>query len=333
MTNTLKNHTRVENYTSREALKLAIRESLIEDEKVFLMGEEVAQYGGAYKISSGLFEEFGEKRIIDTPISEYGFAGIAAGAAMYGLRPIVEFMSFNFSFQAIDHIINSAAKTKLMSGGKIECPIVFRGPNGMAAGVGAQHSHNLASLYANIPGLIVVAPFLSSDHYHLLKESIKNNDPVIFLEHELLYGIDTGSDERIKIGQARILKSGKDLTLVSFSHSLMACQKVAKELQEIIDIEVIDLVSLRPLDISTVVQSVKKTNNLLVVEEGWESCGVASEIIALMIENCFYFLDSQPVRICGSNSPLPYSEIIEATSTPHENQIKETILNKFIKPN
>jgi len=291
-------------------------EEMRSDERVFVMGEEVAEYQGAYKVTQGLLEEFGSKRVIDTPITEYGFAGIGTGAAMAGLRPVVEFMTFNFAMQAIDHIINSAAKTNYMSGGQMRCPIVFRGPNGAAARVGAQHSQNYGPWYAAVPGLIVIAPYSAADAKGLLKAAIRSNDPVVFLENELLYGqsfdVPKLDDYVLPIGKARVAKTGKDVTLVSYTIGVGVCLEAAKHLaEEGIDAEVIDLRTLRPLDKGTVLASLKKTNRMVVVEEGWPTCSIASEIAAIAMEEGFDDLDAPVLRVTNVDVPLPYAANLE----------------------
>ncbi|WP_442678367.1 pyruvate dehydrogenase complex E1 component subunit beta [Sphingomonas sp. ASY06-1R] len=302
--------------TVRDALRDAMAEEMRKDDRVFVMGEEVAEYQGAYKVTQGLLDEFGDKRVIDTPITEYGFAGIGAGAAMAGLRPIVEFMTFNFAMQAIDHIINSAAKTNYMSGGQMRCPIVFRGPNGAAARVAAQHSQNYGPWYASVPGLIVIAPYSAADAKGLLKAAIRSNDPVVFLENELLYGqsfdVPKLDDYVLPIGKARIVKQGKDVTLVSYTIGVGVALEAAKQLaEEGIDAEVIDLRTLRPLDTATVLASLKKTNRLVVVEEGWPTCSIASEIAAVVMEQGFDDLDAPVLRVTNVDVPLPYAANLE----------------------
>jgi pyruvate dehydrogenase E1 component beta subunit len=302
--------------TVREALRDAMAEEMRRDERVFVMGEEVAQYQGAYKVTQGLLDEFGPKRVIDTPITEYGFAGIGTGAAMGGLRPIVEFMTFNFAMQAIDHVINSAAKTNYMSGGQMRCPIVFRGPNGAASRVGAQHSQNYGPWYASVPGLIVIAPYDASDAKGLLKAAIRSDDPVVFLENELIYGrsfeLAQLDDHVLPIGKARIMREGTDVTIVSYSIgvglSLDAAEKLA---DEGIDAEVIDLRTLRPLDRETVLKSLAKTNRVVVAEEGWPQCSIASEITAICMEDGFDDLDAPVLRVCNEDVPLPYAANLE----------------------
>ncbi|MES2174032.1 MAG: pyruvate dehydrogenase complex E1 component subunit beta [Pseudomonadota bacterium] len=302
--------------TVREALRDAMAEEMRKDERVFVMGEEVAEYQGAYKVTQGLLDEFGDKRVIDTPITEYGFAGIGTGAAMGGLRPIIEFMTFNFAMQAIDHIINSAAKTNYMSGGQMRCPIVFRGPNGAASRVGAQHSQNYGPWYAAVPGLIVIAPYDAADAKGLLKAAIRSTDPVVFLENELLYGrsfdVPKVDDYVLPIGKARIMRPGKDVTLVSYSIGVGLALDAAETLAaEGIDAEVIDLRTLRPLDTATVLASLKKTNRLVVVEEGWPTCSIASEIAAVVMEQGFDDLDAPVLRVTNEDVPLPYAANLE----------------------
>jgi pyruvate dehydrogenase E1 component beta subunit len=291
------------------------------DGDVFLMGEEVAQYQGAYKISQGLLDEFGERRVIDTPITEHGFTGMAVGAAMTGLKPIVEFMTFNFAMQAIDQIINSAAKTLYMSGGQMGCPIVFRGPNGAASRVGAQHSQCYASWYAHCPGLKVLAPWSAADAKGLLRAAIRDPNPVIFLENEILYGqtfdCPTDPDFILPIGKAKIERTGKDVTIVAFSIMVGVALKAAETLAEQgIDAEVINLRSLRPLDTATIIESVKKTNRVVCVEEGWPFAGIGAEIAMQVIEHCFDWLDAPPVRVAGLDVPLPYAANLEKLALP-----------------
>jgi len=302
--------------TVREALRDAMAEEMRRDPRVFVMGEEVAEYQGAYKVTQGLLAEFGPKRVIDTPITEYGFAGIGTGAAMGGLRPIVEFMTFNFAMQAIDHIINSAAKTNYMSGGQMRCPIVFRGPNGAATRVGAQHSQNFGPWYASVPGLIVIAPYDAADAKGLLKAAIRCEDPVVFLENELVYGrsfdVPDIDDYVLPIGKARIMREGKDVTIVSYAIGVgMALDAAAKLADEGIDAEVIDLRTLRPLDKQTVLESLAKTNRLIVAEEGWPTCSIASEIISICMEEGFDHLDAPVLRVCNEDVPLPYAANLE----------------------
>ena len=302
--------------TVREALRDAMAEEMRSDDRVFVMGEEVAQYQGAYKVTQGLLDEFGPKRVIDTPITEYGFAGVGSGAAMGGLKPIVEFMTFNFAMQAIDHIINSAAKTNYMSGGQMRCPIVFRGPNGAAARVGAQHSQNYGPWYASVPGLIVIAPYSAADAKGLLKAAIRSEDPVVFLENELLYGqhfdVPQMDDYVLPIGKARIVRPGKDVTIVSYSIGVGVALEAAQELMgQGINAEVIDLRALRPLDKATVLESLKRTNRMIVVEEGWPTCSIASEIIAIAMTEGFDDLDAPVLRVTDADVPLPYAANLE----------------------
>ena len=303
--------------TVREALRDAMAEEMRLDERVFVMGEEVAEYQGAYKVTQGLLEEFGPKRVIDTPITEYGFAGIGTGAAMGGLRPIVEFMTFNFAMQAIDHIVNSAAKTNYMSGGQMRIPIVFRGPNGAASRVAAQHSQNFAPWYASVPGLVVIAPYDASDAKGLLKAAIRSEDPVVFLENELLYGrtfdLAQLDDHVLPIGKARIVREGRDVTIVSYSIAVGLALEAAETLAgEGIEAEVIDLRTLRPLDRETVLASLAKTNRLVIAEEGWPVCSIASEVIAICMEDGFDLLDAPVLRVCNEDVPLPYAANLEA---------------------
>ena len=307
--------------TVREALRDAMAEEMRRDAGVFLMGEEVAEYQGAYKVSQNLLQEFGPRRVIDTPITEHGFAGIAVGAAYRGLKPIVEFMTFNFAMQAIDHIINSAAKTLYMSGGVLPVPIVFRGPNGAAARVAAQHSQNYAAWYAQIPGLKVVAPYTAADAKGLLKAAIRDGNPVIFLENEILYGqsfeVPDVPDYVLPIGKARIARMGKDVTIVAFSISVRDALAAADTLAgEGIEAEVIDLRSLRPLDRAAIVKSVQKTNRIVAVEEGWPVCGICSEIAAIVMEDAFDALDAPLMRVTGEDVPMPYAANLEALALP-----------------
>jgi pyruvate dehydrogenase E1 component beta subunit len=301
--------------TVREALRDAMAEEMRSDPRVFVMGEEVAEYQGAYKVTQGLLDEFGPKRVIDTPITEHGFAGIGAGAAMAGLRPVIEFMTFNFAMQAIDHIINSAAKTNYMSGGQMRCPVVFRGPNGAASRVGAQHSQNYGPWYASVPGLIVLAPYDSADAKGLLKAAIRCEDPVVFLENELIYGrsfdVPEG-DHVVQIGKARTMRAGKDVTIISYSIGVGLALEAAEMLAgEGIDVEVIDLRTLRPLDKDAVLASLAKTNRLVVAEEGWPTCSIASEIVTICMEEGFDHLDAPVVRVCNEDVPLPYANNLE----------------------
>jgi pyruvate dehydrogenase E1 component beta subunit len=312
--------------TVREALRDAMAEEMRRDDVVFLMGEEVAEYQGAYKVSQGLLDEFGPKRIIDTPITEHGFTGIGVGAALDGLKPIVEFMTFNFAMQAMDQIINSAAKTLYMSGGQMGCPIVFRGPNGAASRVAAQHSQCYASWYAHCPGLIVMAPFSAGDAKGMLKAAIRNPNPVVFLENELLYGetfdVPTDEDYIAPIGRARVLRQGSDVTITAFSvmcrDALIAAEKLA---EEGIDAEVIDLRTLRPLDVEAITTSVKKTNRIVSVEEGWPYAGIGSEIAACMMEMAFDWLDAPVMRVTGKDVPMPYAANLEKLALPNPDDI------------
>jgi pyruvate dehydrogenase E1 component beta subunit len=301
--------------TVREALRDAMAEEMRRDPTVFVMGEEVAEYQGAYKVTQGLLAEFGPGRVIDTPITEYGFAGLGVGAAMGGLRPIVEFMTFNFAMQAIDHIINSAAKTNYMSGGQMRSPIVFRGPNGAASRVAAQHSQNFAPWYASVPGLVVIAPWSAADAKGLLKSAIRSPDPVVFLENELLYGqsfdVPEG-DWALPIGRARIVRPGRDVTLVAYSIAVGVALAAAETLAgEGIEAEVLDLRTLRPLDTAAVLASLARTNRMVVVEEGWPACSIAAEIMALAMEQGFDHLDAPVLRVTNADVPLPYAANLE----------------------
>jgi len=307
--------------TVREAIRDALAEEMRLDGDVFIMGEEVAEYQGAYKVTQGLLKEFGSSRVIDTPITENGFAGMAVGAAFTGLRPVVEFMTFNFSLQAMDHIINSAAKTLYMGGGQLNCPIVFRGPNGAAARVGAQHSQDLTAWFSHIPGLKVVSPYTVNDHKGLLKAAIRDPNPVIFLENEILYGesgeLTINNDEIIPIGKANVLREGEQVTIVSHSISLKLCLEAAKKLASNgISCEIIDLRTIKPLDIDTIIKSIKKTNRCIVVEQGWSQSGVSSEIMSIIMENAFDWLDAPVIRITGKDVPMPYAENLEKLALP-----------------
>src|SRR6476646_696226 len=302
--------------TVRDALRDAMAEEMRRDERVFVMGEEVAEYQGAYKVTQNLLQEFGARRVVDTPITEYGFAGVGTGAAMGGLRPIVEFMTFNFAMQAIDHIINSAAKTNYMSGGQMRCPIVFRGPNGAAARVGAQHSQNYGPWYSSVPGLIVIAPYSAADAKGLLKSAIRSPDPVVFLENELLYGqhfdVPQLDDYTLPIGKARIVRPGKDVTIVTYSIGVGVALEAAQELMaQGINAEVIDLRTLRPLDKATVLESLKRTNRMVVVDEGWPTCSIASEIISIAMIEGFDDLDAPVLRVNNVDVPMPYAANLE----------------------
>ncbi|WP_137898622.1 pyruvate dehydrogenase complex E1 component subunit beta [Sphingomonas sp. 2SG] len=316
--------------TVREALRDAMAEEMRKDDRVFVMGEEVAQYQGAYKVTQGLLDEFGDRRVIDTPITEYGFAGVGTGAAMGGLKPIIEFMTFNFAMQAIDHIINSAAKTNYMSGGQMRCPIVFRGPNGAASRVGAQHSQNYAPWYASVPGLIVIAPYDAADAKGLLKAAIRSEDPVVFLENELMYGrsfdVPKLDDYVLPIGKARIMREGKHVTLVSYSIGVGLALEAAETLAgEGIEAEVIDLRTLRPLDKDTVLKSLAKTNRLVVVEEGWPTCSIASEITAIVMEEGFDDLDAPVLRVTNEDVPLPYAANLEKKALIDAKRVVATV--------
>jgi pyruvate dehydrogenase E1 component beta subunit len=316
--------------TVREALRDAMAEEMRRDERVFVMGEEVAEYQGAYKVTQNLLQEFGARRVVDTPITEYGFAGVGTGAAMGGLRPIVEFMTFNFAMQAIDHIINSAAKTNYMSGGQMRCPIVFRGPNGAAARVAAQHSQNYASWYAHVPGLVVIAPYSAADAKGLLKAAIRTEDPVVFLENELLYGqhfdVPQLDDYVLPIGKARIVRPGKDVTIVSYSIGVGVALEAAQELMgQGINAEVIDLRTLRPLDRQTVLDSLKRTNRMVVVEEGWPVCSIASEIIAIAMTEGFDDLDAPVLRVTDADVPLPYAANLEKLALIKTSEVVEAV--------
>jgi pyruvate dehydrogenase E1 component beta subunit len=312
--------------TVRDALRDAMAEEMRRDERVFVMGEEVAQYQGAYKVTRELLQEFGDRRVIDTPITEHGFAGLGVGAAFAGLRPVVEFMTFNFAMQAIDHIINSAAKTLYMSGGQMGCPIVFRGPNGAASRVGAQHSQDYSAWYAQIPGLKVIAPYDAADAKGLLKAAIRDPNPVVFLEHELLYGqsfpVPDGDDFVLPIGKAAVKRVGTDVTLVAHSRMVGFALQAAEQLAaEGISAEVIDLRTLRPLDTDTVVESVKKTSRLVCCEEGWRYFGVGAEIAATVVAEAFDYLDAPPIRVHQKDVPLPYAANLEALSLPNADDI------------
>jgi pyruvate dehydrogenase E1 component beta subunit len=320
--------TNMASMTVREALRDAMAEEMRRDDRVFVIGEEVAEYQGAYKVTQGLLEEFGPGRVIDTPITEYGFAGIGTGAAMGGLRPIVEFMTFNFAMQAIDHIVNSAAKTNYMSGGQMRCPVVFRGPNGAASRVGAQHSQNYGPWYASVPGLIVIAPYDASDAKGLLKAAIRSEDPVVFLENELVYGrtfeVAQLDDHVLPIGKARVVREGSDVTIVSYSIGVGLALEAAETLAgEGIEAEVIDLRTLRPLDRETVLASLAKTNRLVIAEEGWPTCSIASEVMAICMEDGFDLLDAPVLRVCNEDVPLPYAANLEALALIDAGRIAE----------
>jgi pyruvate dehydrogenase E1 component beta subunit len=312
--------------TVRQALNEAMAEELRRDKDVFVMGEEVAEYQGAYKITQNLLQEFGPQRIIDTPITEHGFAGLAVGAAFAGLKPIVEFMTWNFAMQAIDQIINSAAKQLYMSGGQVKAPMVFRGPNGAAARVGAQHSQDYSAWYSHVPGLTVIAPYSAADAKGLLKAAIRSPNPVVFLENEILYG-STGlvpkvDDFLLPIGKARIARKGKDVTIVSFSMGMRyATQATEKLVAAGVDVELIDLRTLRPLDIDTVIESVKKTGRLVTVEEGWPQGGIGAEISAQVMEKAFDYLDAPVMRVTGKDVPMPYAANLEKLALPNVDEV------------
>ncbi len=314
--------------TVREALRDAMAEEMRRDETVFILGEEVAEYQGAYKITQGLLEEFGERRVVDTPITEHGFTGLGIGAAMAGLRPIVEFMTFNFAMQAMDQIINSAAKTLYMSGGQMGCPIVFRGPNGAAARVAAQHSQDYSAWFSHVPGLKVVVPYTAADAKGLLKSAIRDPNPVIFLENEILYGhsfeVPKVEDYLVPIGVARIARAGTDVTIVAFGIGMTYAEKAAAELEgQGIDAEIIDLRTLRPMDSAAIVASVKKTGRCVTIEEGWPQCGVGAEISARLMEQAFDYLDAPVVRISGRDVPMPYAANLEKLALPSVAEIVE----------
>lgn len=316
--------------TVRVALRDAMAEEMRRDKEVFVMGEEVAEYQGAYKVTEGLLAEFGPERVVDTPITEHGFAGLGVGAAMMGLKPVVEFMTFNFAMQAMDQIINSAAKTNYMSGGQIRCPIVFRGPNGAASRVGAQHSQCYASWYAHIPGLKVVAPWDAATAKGLLKAAIRDPNPVIFLENEMLYGqsfdVPEGEDITLEIGKAAVVREGTDVTIVAFSIMVGKALEAAEKLAiDGIEAEVIDLRTIRPLDTQTIIESVKKTNRCVSVEEGWPAAGIGAEIAAVIMEHAFDYLDAPVKRVAGVDVPLPYAANLEKLALPQASHIIEAV--------
>ncbi len=322
--------------TVRVALRDAMAEEMRRDENVFVMGEEVAEYQGAYKVTEGLLAEFGAQRVVDTPITEHGFAGLGVGAAMMGLRPVVEFMTWNFAMQAMDQIINSAAKTLYMSGGQIRCPMVFRGPNGAASRVAAQHSQCYASWYAHVPGLKVIAPYDAADSKGLLKAAIRDPNPIVFLENELLYGqnfeMPEDDDYIVPIGKAAIKRPGKDVTIVAFSIMVGKALQAAEELaKDGIDAEVIDLRTLRPLDTATIIESVKKTNRLVTVEEGWPFAGIGAEIAMQVMEQAFDYLDAPITRVYGADVPLPYAANLERLALPQADNIIEAARNVCYK--
>jgi pyruvate dehydrogenase E1 component beta subunit len=312
--------------TVRQALNEAMAEELRHDKDVFIMGEEVAEYQGAYKITQGLLQEFGPERVIDTPITEHGFAGLAVGAAFAGLKPIVEFMTWNFAMQAIDQIINSAAKQLYMSGGQVQAPMVFRGPNGAAARVGAQHSQDYSAWYSHVPGLTVIAPYSAADAKGLLKAAIRSPNPVVFLENEILYG-STGlvpkvDDFVLPIGKARVARKGADVTIVSFSMGMRYATQATEELVAAgVDVELIDLRTLRPLDSATVIESVKKTGRLVTVEEGWPQGGIGAELSALVMEHAFDYLDAPVLRVTGKDVPMPYAANLEKLALPNVDEV------------
>jgi pyruvate dehydrogenase E1 component beta subunit len=317
------------NQTVRDALRDAMAEEMRRDPEVFVMGEEVAEYQGAYKVTQGLLQEFGARRVVDTPITEHGFTGLSVGAAMMGLKPVVEFMTFNFAMQAMDHLINSAAKTKYMSGGQIKCPIVFRGPNGAASRVAAQHSQCYASWYAHIPGLKVVAPYDAASAKGLLKAAIRDPNPVIFLENEIMYGqhfeVPEG-DNVFEIGKAAVVREGTDVTIVAFSIMVGKALQAAEQLvAEGISAEVIDLRTIRPLDTETIVESVKKTSRCVSVEEGWPAAGIGSEIAAVIMEQAFDWLDAPVARVAGADVPLPYAANLEKLALPQAQNIIDAV--------
>lgn len=317
--------------TVREALRDAMAEEMRAQEEVFLMGEEVAEYQGAYKVSQGLLDEFGERRVIDTPITEYGFAGVGVGAAFMGLKPIVEFMTWNFAMQAVDHIINSAGKTHYMSGGTVKCPIVFRGPNGAASRVAAQHSQCYASWYGHVPGLKVIAPYSAADCKGLLKAAIRDPNPIVFLENEVMYGrkfeVPDDDDYTVEIGKARIAREGTDCSIATFSISVGYAEEAAEilEKEDGISVEIIDLRTIRPLDRDAVLESVKKTNRMVTVEEGWAQSGIGAEISALVMEEAFDWLDAPVERVAGADVPMPYAANLEKLALPQPADIVEAV--------
>lgn len=320
----------------RASINRAISEEMERDKNVFIMGEEVGEYDGAYKVTKGLLQKFGNNRVIDTPITEHGFVGLAVGAAFMGLRPIVEFMTFNFGMQAIDQIINSAAKTYFMSGGQINVPIVFRGPNGNAFGTAAQHSQCFISWYASVPGLKVIAPFFPKDHRLMLKAAIRDDNPVVFLENELLYpykGEDNLVDSDIigQIGKANVVKEGSDVTIIAFSYSMLAALDAIDVLFNKYEIkaELIDLVTIRPLDVNCIINSFKKTNKMVIVESGWQFSGIAAEISACVIENAFDYIDAPVKRVSGADIPMPYARNLEIKSVPSSEDVVNAVCDIF----
>lgn len=315
----------------REAIRQALDEEMTRDETVFIMGEEVGLYNGAYKVTKGMLDKWGPKRVIDTPISELGFTGLAIGAAMTGLRPVVEFMSFNFSFVGCDQIISNAIKTYYMSGGRFKVPIVFRGPNGAAAQVSCQHSHCVEALYGNLPGLIIIAPSNSYDAKGLLKSAIRNNNPVLYLESELIYNdkCEVPTEEYlVPIGKAKVVKTGSHVTLISHGRMVHVCRQACEKLEEAgISAELIDLRTIKPLDITTIIESVRKTNFCVIVEEGHLYAGIAAEVAFEIQERCFEYLDAPIARVCQRETPMPYSKVLEAETLPTVERILTTTLN------
>ena len=314
----------------RKALNLALDEEMARDENVFIIGEEVAQYNGAYKISKGLWDKYGDKRVIDTPISESGFTGLSVGAAMQGLRPIVEYMSFNFSLVAIDQIISNAAKMYYMTGGQYNVPIVFRGCNGAAAQVSSQHSHCMESIYAYFPGIHVIAPYTAEDHYGLLKTAIRNNDPVVFLENEMIYGnqgeIPDDPDFTIPLGKGRMVKEGEDVTIIAHSRMLATLESsMSAFAQEGLDVEIIDPRTLKPLDLPMIAESVKKTNRVVIVEEGHDWCGIGAQMSHMIQHELFDYLDAPVVRVCQSENPMPYAKNLELATMPTPAKIVKAV--------
>jgi len=328
--------------TVRESLAWAMETEIRRDPTVFLIGEEVARYNGAYKVSKGLWEKFGDERIWDTPITEAGFAGLAVGAAFGGLKPIVEFMTWNFSMQAIDHVVNSAAKARYMSNGDLSCPIVFRGPNGVSAAVAAQHSQCFAAWYGSVPGLKVITPYDAEDCIGLLRASIRDPNPVVFLENEMMYGREFQLSDEVMhpdfvlpIGKAKVVTEGKDITIVTFSKMVGICEDAARQLKEQgISAEVINLRSIRPLDRDTIIASVKKTSRLLTVEEGWPQSGVGAEIVSMICEtDAFDYLDAPPLRLTGADIPMPYAHNLEALATPQAVDVVDMCKKLMSRPN
>lgn len=314
----------------REAIRQALDEEMTRDKRVFIMGEEVAEYNGAYKVTKGMLDKWGPHRVIDTPISELGFAGLAVGAAMCGLKPVIEFMSFNFSFVGCDQIISNAIKMYYMSGNRFPVPIVFRGPNGAAAQVSSQHSHCVEAIYGNLPGLIIVAPSNAYDAKGLLKSAIRSNNPVLYLENELSYGdkMEIPTEEYlVPIGKAKVVKEGKQVTLISHSRMVLLCEQAAKELaKKGIDVELIDLRTIKPLDIATIAESVRKTHFCVLVEEGHVFSGICAEVGFQIMEHCFDFLDAPLVRVCQKETPMPYSKVLEKETMPTKEKIMQAIL-------